>query len=354
MAQETSKKKVIAVMGATGLQGGAVVEALLKFSDQFDIRAITRTPDSEKAKALAAKGIEVVKADADDEDTMTRAFSDAYGAFLVTNFWSDMNMQHEIDQTKILQKAVIAADVKHVVLSTLEDTRPIIQEAADVDTWPVIDEKLQSYVPHYDGKGQASKEFFASSAPTTLLYTSFYYDNFINFGMGPTKHSEDQPLAITFPTGYKPLSMNSLQDIGESVSAIFQDPSLINTRQGVASSLHSGEEIADAFSKILGVPVVFNAVDTTTYASFGFPGAAELANMFRFQATYGFIYREVEGSEKLLGRKTMSLVDYIEKNKEAFLPSEPVTKDSKEPKKENGVKNLLRLAVACFKRFVGK
>lgn len=265
-------------MGATGNQGGAVVEALLKVSDKFDIRAITRTPDSEKAKALAAKGIEVVKADADDEDAMTKAFSGAYGAFLVTNFWSDMNMQHEIDQTKTLQKAVIAADVKHAVLSTLEDTRPVINESADVDTWRVVEEDMQSYVPHFDGKGQASKEFLASSAPTTLLYTTFYYDNFITYGMGPQKHGEDQPYAITFPTGDSSFVMDSFQDIGESASAIFQDPSLIGTHQGVASSCHSGQEIADAFSKVLGVPVVFNAVDTATYASFGFPGAAELAS----------------------------------------------------------------------------
>lgn len=321
VTQDTSEKKLIAVMGATGAQGGAVVEALSKVSNKFDICAITRNPDSDKAKALAEKGIKVVKADADDLDSMTRAFTGAYGAFLVTNFWSDMSMQHEIDQTKILQKAVIAADVKHVVLSTLEDTRPIIQETADVKTWPILEEKLQSFVPHFDGKGIAAKEFFASSAPTTLLYTSFYYDNFINFGMGPQKHAEDQPLAITFPTGDKPFIMNSLTDIGETVSAIFQDPSLIDTRQGVASACISGQEVADTFSKVLGVPVIFNAVDTATYASFGFPGAADLANMFRFFVSFKPVYREVAASEKLLGKKTVSLLDYIEKNKAAFIPS---------------------------------
>ena len=353
MVKETSEKKLIAVMGATGAQGGAVVEALLKLSDQFEIRAITRTPESEKAKALAANGIEVVKADGDDEDSITRAFSNAYGAFLVTNFWSDMNMQHEMDQTKILQKAVIAADVKHVVLSTLEDTRLKIKESGDADTWLVLDEKLQSYVPHYDGKGEVSKEFLASSAPTTLLYTSFYYDNFINFGMGPKRYAEDQPLVITFPTGDKPFFMNSLQDIGESVSAIFQDPSLINTHQGVAGSLHSGEEIADAFSKVLGVPVVFNAVDTATYASFGFPGAPELANMFRFFTSFKPDYRSIEGSEKLLGRKTVALVDYIEQNKGAFLPSEPVVKEMSKPEKENKVKGAIMFFKRFFKGMVG-
>lgn len=320
MAQEKSQKKLIAVMGATGCQGGAVVEALLKASHQFDIRAITRTPDSDKAKSLASKGIEVVQADADDEDAMTRAFTGAYGAFLVTNFWSDMSMKHEIEQTEILHKAVIAADVKHVVLSTLEDTRPIIQKAADVDTWPVLEEKLRAYVPHLDGKGEASEKFLASPTPTTLLYTSFYFDNFINFGMGPTKHGEDQPLSITLPIRDKPINMVSLRDIGETVSTILQNPSLINTRQGVVSASHTGQEMADAFSKILGLPVVFNAVDTATYASFGFPGAEDLANMFRYFTSFKAPYRNIGKSEKLLGREMDTLDDYIKKNKEAFLP----------------------------------
>lgn len=140
-----AQKKLIAVMGATGCQGGAVVDALLKCSDQFDIRAITRNPDSKAAKALAEKGIELFKADADNEDSMIAAFTGAYGAFLVTDFWSDMDMKHEIEQTKILNRAVIAADVKHVVLSTLEDSRPLIQKASDVDTWPIVDKEFQSY-----------------------------------------------------------------------------------------------------------------------------------------------------------------------------------------------------------------
>ena len=79
---EQTEKKIIAVMGATGAQGGAVVDALLTVPEQFAIRAITRNPESEKAKALIAKGCEVVKADADDVPSMVAAFSGAYGAFL--------------------------------------------------------------------------------------------------------------------------------------------------------------------------------------------------------------------------------------------------------------------------------
>jgi uncharacterized protein YbjT (DUF2867 family) len=318
MVQQDPEKKVIAVMGATGCQGGAVVEALLTKPEQFAIRAITRDPESDSAKSLLAKGCEVVKADADDEASMVRALSGVYGAFLVTNFWSDMSMAHEIEQTDKLQKAAIEAQVKHVILSTLEDTRPFIDATSDADSWPNLDEALGSYVPHMDGKGEAGERFLASAAPTTLLFTSFYYDNFINFGMGPKKHADDQPLAITFPTGNKSFAMNSLRDIGQTVMCILQDPSTINTCQGVVSEFHTGQEIADAFGKLLDMPVVFNSVEPAMYASFGFPGAADLASMFRFFVSFKPVHREVAGTEKLLGRKPDTLAAWIEEHKGAF------------------------------------
>lgn len=318
MPDQTTDKKLIAVMGATGNQGGAVVDALLTVPEQFDIRVITRNPESDKAKALAAKGCDVVKADADDVESMVSALKGAYGAFLVTNFWADMSMKHEIEQTDKLKEAAIAAEVKHVVLSTLEDSRPIINATSDKDTWPVLVEDFDSYVPHFDGKGEAGERFFASAAPTTLLFTSCYYENFINYGMGPKKYAEDQPLSVTFPTGDLPFPLNSLHDIGCTAVAIFQDPSTINTRVGVLSVSLTGQEIADAFSECLGEPVVYNSVDPAAYASFGFPGAADLANMFRFWSGFKPVHRGVAENEKLLGRSVDSLASWIEKNKEAF------------------------------------
>mmetsp|Transcript_5624 Transcript_5624/g.10913 ORF Transcript_5624/g.10913 Transcript_5624/m.10913 type:complete len:321 (-) Transcript_5624:588-1550(-) len=319
MPGSTLENKLIAVMGATGLQGGAVVDALLAAGHAAsNIRAITRNPTGAKAAALADKGIQVVQGDADDEASMVKAFENAYGAFLVTNFWADMSMAHEMAQTKTLQNAVLAANVTHVILSTLEDTRPIIHAAADKDTWTVLEKALGSYVPHFDGKGAASKEFLASAAPTTLLYTSFYYDNFINFGMGPKKHAEDQPAAITFPTGAGAIPMCSVPDIGRKVVSILNNPETINTEQGVVGAFHTGQEIADLFSKSLGTPVVFNAVEVAAYAAFGFPGAADLANMFRFMVSFKPTHRDVASTQKCLDGKLDTLEEWIETNKAAF------------------------------------
>mmetsp|Transcript_31746 Transcript_31746/g.36438 ORF Transcript_31746/g.36438 Transcript_31746/m.36438 type:complete len:421 (+) Transcript_31746:30-1292(+) len=315
------EKKIIAVMGATGLQGGAVVNALLTLPNEFSVRAITRHPDSDQAKALVTKGCAVVQADADNVPSMVAAFSGAYGAFLVTNFWADMSMTHEIETTDKLRQAVSEAQVEHVVLSTLEDTRPIVNALDDKETWKILDEAHHSYVPHLDGKGEAGQRFWDDSeVPVTLLFTAFYYDNFINYGMGPQKHGgEDQPLSITFPLGDTVLPMNSLHDIGGTVVSILQDPSTIHTKQGVASTILTGTEIAATFAKVLGAPVVFHAVPTEVYASFGFPGAAVLSNMFRFWGTFEDTLRTVEATEQRLGRKTDALEAWIEKHKAAFM-----------------------------------
>src|SRR5687767_1373029 len=117
-------KKIIAVVGATGAQGGALARAILAdASRDFSVRAITRNPDAEKARALAQLGAEVVRGDADDQASMTRAFDGAYGAFCVTNFWEHFSAEREVAQAAAMAKAAKAAGVAHTIWSTLEDTR---------------------------------------------------------------------------------------------------------------------------------------------------------------------------------------------------------------------------------------
>jgi uncharacterized protein YbjT (DUF2867 family) len=92
-------KKIIAVIGATGAQGSGLVRAILADkSGQFAARAITRNPNSDKAKALAAAGAEVVAADVDDEASLTRAFAGAFGAFCVTFFWDHFSAEKEVTE----------------------------------------------------------------------------------------------------------------------------------------------------------------------------------------------------------------------------------------------------------------
>src|SRR5205823_14947770 len=116
-------RKIIAVIGATGAQGGGLVRAMMADkSSSFRPRALTRNINSEKAKALAAAGVEVVAADADEPGSVDRAFAGAYGAFCVTNFWEHFSPERELTQAGNMARAAKAAKPEHVIWPTLEDT----------------------------------------------------------------------------------------------------------------------------------------------------------------------------------------------------------------------------------------
>lgn len=287
---------------------------------KFAVRAITRDPSSDKAKAIEPLVKEVVKADGDDEASLIEAFKGCYGVFVLSNFWEDMNAEHEMKVLRTVKEALKKSEVKHVVLSSLDYTVDLIDGAEDKDTWKVLKEDPKMYVPHFDTKGLVEKEFFDEGIPTTALLTSFYYENFIHFGMGPAQHDPSQPHAITFPLGDVKLPIVAVTDIGKFAASLFTDPKTIGTTQGVASEHLSGEEMAAAFTKVCGYQVVYNAVPTDVYASFGFPGADDLANMFRFKKDFNdrFIKaRPLDVSEKRTGG-TVKFEAWLEENKEAF------------------------------------
>lgn len=279
--------KVIAVVGATGAQGGGLVHAIAADnSGEFVARAITRDPSSEKAVALKELGVEVVQADLDDASSLERAFDGAYGVFGVTNFWEHFSPDKEIDQARNIAEAAKAAGVQHVIWSTLEDMR--LWVPLDDDRMPTLNDKWK--VPHYDGKGEADKEFTERGLPVTLLQTSFYWDNMIHFGMGPQR-GEDGALAITFPIGDTKLPGMASEDIGKAALGIFKaGDAYIGKTVAIAGEHLTGAEMAAALTDTFGEPVGFNAVSPEAYRGFGFPGAEDLGNMFQctseFEAEY--------------------------------------------------------------------
>src|SRR3954447_15742962 len=175
-------KKIIAVVGATGAQGGGLVRAILadRGSD-FSVRALTRHTDSDKARALATAGAEVVSADLDDQASLERAFAGAYGVFALTNFWEHFSPEKELLQARNQAQAAKNAGVQHVVWSTLEDTRWWV--SLSDDRMPTLMGKYK--VPHFDAKGEADNIFRELGVPTTFLLTAYYWDNLIYFGAGP-------------------------------------------------------------------------------------------------------------------------------------------------------------------------
>jgi len=306
-----SRKKIIAVVGATGAQGGGLVQALLE-DGTFAVRAITRNVKSEKAKALAASGVEVVAGNLDDLGSMKQAFEGAYGAFCVTNFWEHFSAEKEQAQVRVMADAARAAGVKHVIWSTLEDTRKWVPLADD--HLPTLGGKWK--VPHFDGKGAADHVWSDLGVPTTFLLTSFYWENFIYFGMGPKKNA-DGTLSITMPMGDRKLPGIAAGDIGACAYGIFKaGGEYIGKTVGIAGDHVTGDDMAKAFSKAMGKKVVYHAMEPAAYRALGFPGADDLGNMFQFYRDFNDDFvkaRSVDRTRKL-NPKLQSFQQWLDAN----------------------------------------
>jgi len=294
-----SSKKIITVFGATGAQGGGVAHAILSDKNsEFTVRAVTRDSASDKAKALAALGAEVVTADIDDPQSMKAALKDAYGAYFVTFFWAHFSPEKELEEARHMAEAAKEAGLKHVIWSTLEDTRKWVP--LEDDRMPTLHGKYK--VPHFDAKGEADHFFTDLGVPTTFLRASFYWDNFIYFGSGPKK-GPDGKLYLTMPLDDKKMAGIASEDIGKCAYGIFKrGPELIGKTIGVAGEHLTGQQMAAALSEAVGQEVVFNNVSPETFRSFGFPGADDLGNMFQFYRDFEDVcnsVRDVSFSKQL-------------------------------------------------------
>jgi uncharacterized protein YbjT (DUF2867 family) len=315
-------KKIIAVIGATGAQGGGLVRAILADrSGSFGVRAITRNPDSEKARGLRASGAEVVVADADKPETLDRAFAGAYGAFCLTNFWEHFSPERELAQARNMAQAAQTAGVQHVIWSTLEDTRKWVP--LEDDRMPTLMGKYK--VPHFDAKGEADEIFRELGVPTTFLLTAFYWDNLIYFGAGPQR-GPDGTLALTYPMGDKRLPGIASEDIGKCAFGIFRrGREFIGKTVAIAGEHLTGQQMANALTQALGQEVHYNNVPPEVYRSFGFPGADDLGNMFQFKRDFNDYFVGVRDLEftRSLNPELQSFEEWLAVHKEQIpIPAE--------------------------------
>ena len=270
-------KKVIAVTGATGAQGGGLVRAILAdAAGGFTVRAITRDVNSPKAAELRALGADVVAGDVDDAASLERAFAGAHGAYAVTFYWAHMSPERELAQARNLAQAAARARVPHVIWSTLEDTRRWIP--LDDPRMPTL---MGTYkVPHFDAKGEADRFFTELGVPTTFLLASFYWDNLLSSGPKP---GPDGTPTLVLPIGNAKMAGVAASDIGRVAYALFAGGAKhIGQRVGAAGELLTGAEMAAKMTRALGTTVRFQDVPPEVFRGFGFPGADDLGNMFQF------------------------------------------------------------------------
>jgi uncharacterized protein YbjT (DUF2867 family) len=309
----STDKQIIAVVGATGTQGGGLVRALLADPErEFLVRAITRKPNSERAVELARLGAEVVTADIDDAASLARAFRGAYGAFCVTNFWEHFSTDKEVAQAKALADAVKSEGVERVVWSTLEDTRRYIPLSDD--RIPTLQGKYK--VPHFDGKGEADQFFRETGAAVTYLIAGFYWENLIYYpGLGPTR-GPDGKVALVMALGDGKLPGIAAEDIGPGIFGVFKSgPEYVGKYVGLSGEHLTGAEMAARLSEFLG-PVGYSPLTPEGFRALGFPGADDLGNMFRHHQDFNrelCELRDVEVTRKLHPR-VKTFTQWLETN----------------------------------------
>lgn len=261
------ENKTIAVIGATGSQGKGVVNELVKIG-AFKVRAITRNPDKYKGEAH-----EVVKGDLMDLASLTNAFRNAYGVFVVTNFWEGAD---ELAQGKVAIQAAKDAGVEHFVWSTLPNVRELSGGKFDV--------------PHFTGKSQVDSLLKnAGFKYYTFVQAPFYYQNLT--GMMSAQAREDGSIGWTLPIDptKKVIHMADVNDLGKVVAGAFLNPDKVGKGSylALAAELHSYNEVLDTF-KSNGKDYTFQQVPAEVFSSF-FPGAGEIAQMLSYFETHTYM-----------------------------------------------------------------
>ena len=282
-------KKLIAVVGATGAQGGGLARAILDDPDAgYACRALTRKPTSDAARALVSRGAEVVQANLDDEDSLTRAFAGAYGAYCMTNFFEHFSADKEIEQAANLARAAKAAGIRHAIWSTAEDSR---------DWVPLDDERMPTLqgrykVPQWDGKAESNHFFADNGVPTTFLVTCFFWENFLTPGAPQRpQRGDDGVLAITLPAADSKIPGIAAEDVGRCAFGIFKAGNEYVGRTVETAGEHlTGAELAGALTHALGEEVRYHHVPLEALRAAPVPGADMVANMFHFTTEFNEAY----------------------------------------------------------------
>lgn len=303
----------IAVLGATGGQGGGLVRALLDDPEQtFRARALTRSAQSAKARELAAAGAEVVEADLDDVGSLRAAFEGADAAFVVTNYWAPLSAEEEAarprpvmerEQARNAAVAAARAGLRHVVWSTLEDTR---EHFGDDPTVPTVDGSYK--VPHFDAKAEADASFAEHGVPTTYLRTTMFYEGFAG-ATGP-RRDDDGALALTLPLADQRLSTIAVADIGKTALAIFKrSTEFLGRTVSIAGDHLTGTQYAAALTEALREPVAYRPSTWDEFRTQGFPGAVEMGNMFQYYA---------QNSAAFVGARDLTVVRDLNPDLQSF------------------------------------
>lgn len=255
-----STKKLLTIFGATGQQGGSIIDIVLArpaFSQKYALRAVTRDPNSDKSKALASQGIEVVKGDLDDVASLRAAVQGSYGVFGVTDFWAHLSKAREIQQGKNIFEAAKSAGVKHLVFSSLGNVSK-------------LSAGRHTQVEHFDGKAEV-QEYIEAHKGADMLASYYQPAMYVPFLKQLVKPIEGTPtLALPFPDENIPWPLiEPRRDGGKYVLGLFEAGPAADGQavQGV-SFWTTPRKLVDQLGEYLGKEVKFQPIPGSVFGSF--------------------------------------------------------------------------------------
>ena len=298
-------KKIITVFGATGAQGSSVLRALLN-NGSYHVNAVTRNANSDKAKHLSSiKDCTVVEADLEDKNSVEKALKGSYGAFVVTDFTAHIK-KTEVQQGVNAIDSAIKNGVKHIVFSGLENVEPLL--------------KKNCY--HFDFKAQIEKYGLKQEAKINFTSTRLpcYFENFEKMFLHKLK---DNQYLVNIPMEGKPMYTMSVDDIGECVLSVFENPEKYKSKllNLAAENLNISDYVAIMNKHLAPNVFIDSQMTAEKFASLGFHGAEELGVMFEFFQS-GHMKRDI-ALTKNVNKKLHSFETWILENKNRIISGLP-------------------------------
>jgi uncharacterized protein YbjT (DUF2867 family) len=290
------EQKIITVIGATGSQGKGVVDALVK-DGTFNVRAVTRNPEKYIGQAH-----EVVRADLSDLASLTGAFRNTHGVFVVTNFWEGAD---EIAQGKTAIQAAKDAEVNHFVWSTLPNVEKISNSKFDV--------------PHFTYKSEVDELIRKAGFENyTFVQPPFYFQNFIGM-MGP-QPKNDGSTGWTLPIDptKKVIHMADVNDLGKVVAGAFLNPEKVGNGSylSLATELNSFNDVLATY-KENGKDYSYTQVPGEVFSNF-FEGAREITQMLAYFESHTYMGpnsdNQIQLAKEIATEKLTSLDDWVKQN----------------------------------------
>ncbi|KAL8897619.1 MAG: hypothetical protein Q9207_007125 [Kuettlingeria erythrocarpa] len=304
-----SDKKVFVVFGATGNQGGSVINSVLAdptAAQEFRIRGITRDPSKPNAQALTTRGVECVTGDINDKASLTKAITGAHSVYAVTNYWEKMDHELELQQGKNIADVCKEAGVQHLIWSGL------------VDVTKLTGGKFP-HVYHFDSKAHVSDYIREIGIPSSTFMPGFYMSNLDTmFNPSPQAYTFAMPMPPKTPIPF----FDAANDTGKFVKAMLMKREQVLGRSVLAATdYYAAADVPRIFEKVkpeAGKGAQFVTIDEETYKGFltgaGMPdfAAQELYENMAFMDEFGYFGKEgLEWSHSLLDEKPTTLEEFF-------------------------------------------